>query len=178
MPRDPYIGELALYPYVFVPYNWALCDGRLLPIAKNSELWSLLGTTYGGDGKTTFALPDLRSRAAIGYGQGKGLSQISLGEQGGSTSVSLTTSQMPSHGHRMHVAEHHDADSPSPAGKILAVGVDMDGERVDLYGIPDGTPMPQQTVVAAGSSAPIDTRSPYLGLEWCIALKGDMPPRE
>src|SRR3954470_21278546 len=97
---SPFIGEIRLFPYNFAPRGWAFCSGQILPISQNTALFSLLGTTYGGNGQTTFALPDLRGRAAISSGQGPGLSSYTIGEVGGVESVTLNTQQMPQHQHQ------------------------------------------------------------------------------
>ena len=100
---DPFVGEIRLFPFSFAPKGWALCEGQVLSISQNTALFSLLGTTYGGDGRTTFALPDLRGRVAISSGQGSGLGMYPLGEFGGTETVSLAESQMPAHNHQMLV---------------------------------------------------------------------------
>src|SRR5262245_44407760 len=116
---DPFIGQLMLVPYNFAPRGWALCNGQILPIAQNTALFSLLGTTYGGNGQTTFALPDLRGRVPISSGQGPGLSNYDLGEVGGVETVTLTTTQMPAHGHPVS-ANSGDPNDSSPANSYPA----------------------------------------------------------
>jgi microcystin-dependent protein len=174
--QEPYIGEVALYPYNFVPQNWALCNGQLLPIQRYSALFALIGTYYGGDGRTTFALPNLQSATPVGFGQGQGLSNIEIGETGGQVNVTLNLQQMPSHGHAL--AGTGIADSTSPVGKVIAMAIDPNDEAVFAYGAPDGTTMDPTTVQPEGGNMPFNNRPPYLGLEWCIALQGVFPPRQ
>lgn len=116
---DPFIGEIRMFGFGFAPQGWALCNGQLLPIAQNAALFSLLGTTYGGDGQTTFALPDLRSRVPVGQGQGPGLSNYGQGQAGGAETVTLAAAQMPGHTHPVE-ASTSPADSGQPAGRTLA----------------------------------------------------------
>ena len=111
---EPFIGQLMLFGGNFAPRGWAMCDGQLLPIAQYSALFSILGTTYGGDGRTTFALPDLRGRVPMGFGHGPGLSAHGLGSKGGEENVTLTTSQIPSHSHQA-MGSNADGNAPSPA---------------------------------------------------------------
>lgn len=177
---DPFIGEIRLLPFRAAPRNWALCQGQLLSIAQNTALFSLLGTNYGGDGRSTFALPNLSGRAAVGTGQGQGLSNYPLGEVTGTPTVTLLTPQMPLHIHTltgtMSVGSGN-ASATSPAGAVFAAapGHDEYAENVgagtlaaDLIGgVSDG----------AGHSAPHENMMPYLALNYCIALTGVFPPR-
>src|SRR5207244_3241987 len=119
---DPFVAEIRIFPFNFAPKGWALCDGQLLPISQNTALFSLLGTTYGGNGQSTFALPNIQGSAVMHPGQGPGLSAHSLGETGGSQTVTLLQSEMPAHSHAL-TASQADAGDRSPANEKFAVGV-------------------------------------------------------
>jgi microcystin-dependent protein len=166
---EPFLGQLALVPYDFAPKGWALCHGQLLPINQYQALFSLLGTNFGGDGRVTFALPDLRGRVPISSGQGPGLENYSLGQAGGTEQVSLTVSQMPSHRHALNV---HDgkADQTSPAGNRLAKGSVYTSKPANAVAA-------NTTVRTSGSGNPHENRQPYLTLNWIIALQGIYPAR-
>jgi microcystin-dependent protein len=167
MSAQPFVAEIALYPYNFVPKGWARCEGQLLPISQNTALFSLLGTTYGGDGKSTFALPDLQGAAPMAPGQGPGLSLHDLGEQGGSETVTLLTSELPAHAHAM-LADPGTATTANPATAAPATGeTDLyhsTGDQVELLGV-------------AGGDQPHQNMQPSLTLSYCIALQGVFPPR-
>jgi len=119
---DPFVAEIRIFPFNFAPKGWAWCDGQLLPLSQNTALFSLLGTTYGGDGKSNFALPDLQGRAPMHPGQGPGLSLHDLGETGGSETVTLLESEIPAHAHAMHVSQA-DGIERNPPGQLLATGI-------------------------------------------------------
>lgn len=174
--QEPYIGEIALYPYNFAPRGWAPCNGKLLAIQQYSALFALIGTYYGGDGVRTFALPNLQSATPVGIGQGPGLSNIEIGEVGGQVNVTLNFPQMPSHGHAL--AGTGTADNVSPVGRVIAKSIEPEGEEVFAYGAPDGTTMSPTIVQPQGGNMPFNNRPPYLGLEWCIALEGVFPSRQ
>ncbi len=174
---EPFIGQLMLVPYNFSPRGWAFCSGQILPIAQNTALFSLLGTTFGGNGQTTFALPDLRGRAALSSGQGPGLSNYDLGQVGGTESTTININQMPAHNHTYTGglnASTATKVNPTPAGNLLG------GASIYVGGAADA-------VLAAGSvtgqiglnggSQPISLLQPYLVLNWCIALEGIYPSR-
>src|SRR5215216_4213143 len=127
---DPFVAEIRIFPFNFAPKGWAWCDGQLLPLSQNTALFSLLGTTYGGDGKSTFALPDLQGRAPMHPGQGPGLSLHDLGETGGSETVTLLESEIPAHAHAMR-ASQADALEPAPSGQFFATGI-----GVNMYAAP------------------------------------------
>lgn len=167
---DFYIGELRLFGFNFAPLNWALCDGSLLPIAKNQALFALLGTMYGGDGTSTFALPDLRGRVPLGMGAGPGLTPHHQGEPGGHENVTLTVAQLAPHSHPVHGSAQ--ASGKSPAN--LAPGFSAGGA---VYGTPDDTLMSPAMVGPTGGAQPVPVSSPYLALNWCIALTGVFPSR-
>lgn len=171
---DPFIAQIVLFGGNFAPRGWAFCEGQLLAISSNSALFSLLGTTYGGDGRTTFGLPDLRGRAPIHKGSGPGLSNFNLGQKGGTETNTLTVPQLPSHTHTAHINASTDGGEDStPAGNFL-------GESgSDLYTSSGGTAMGNDSVSVGntGSSQPVNNRSPYLALNYIIALQGVFPSR-
>jgi microcystin-dependent protein len=169
---DPFLAEIRIFPFNFAPTGWAVCNGQLLPISQNTALFSLLGTTYGGDGRTTFALPNLQESVPMHPGQGPGLSLHMLGESGGSDTVSLLESETPVHAHPMS-ASAQDATVNGPAGQQVANGI-----GIGMYAAP-GTlvGLNQQVVTPAGGSQPHNNLQPYLTLNICIALQGIYPPR-
>ncbi|OYW73769.1 MAG: hypothetical protein B7Z37_20265 [Verrucomicrobia bacterium 12-59-8] len=176
---EPYLGQICLFPYNFVPANWAACEGQLMQIQQNTALFSLLGTVYGGDGRNTFALPDLRSRIPLGAGSGPGLTPVEMGEIGGAETTTLGINQMPAHSHAVSVgATTATATSQSPNGLVPAVTYDSLGANVTAYGPADGTAaLAVSQCGAAGGSQPLSIRNPYLGLRYCIALNGIFPSR-
>lgn len=171
---DPFVAEIRIFPFNFAPKGWAWCDGQLLPLSQNTALFSLLGTTYGGNGKSNFALPDLQGRAPMHPGQGPGLSLHDLGETGGSETVSLLESEIPSHAHAL-MAQGVVADSNVPVDNSVA--------RVTgatPYLPPAGAPlisMAGQALAPAGGDQPHNNMMPYLTFYFCIALQGVFPPR-
>ena len=174
MGAEPFIGELMLFAGNFAPRNYAMCNGQLLSIAQNTALFSILGTTYGGNGQTTFALPDLRGRVPIHMGQGPGLSNYSEGEVGGVENVTLLTTQMPVHTHPAQVNAASGATSKSPGGNLPAFtsGGSSYGPTADLVMASN-----MVNIGAAGGSQPHENRQPYLALNWCICLFGIFPSR-
>ncbi len=170
---EPFIGQIFIVGFNFAPRYFATCDGQLLSIAQNTALFSLLGTMYGGDGRTTFALPDLRGRVPIHMGEGPGIPARSQGENGGSASVTLTTQNMPAHTHSLNaVSESGNVGSPQNA--LLAATGSLDPEYRA-----SGTPVPMsaQSIGQAGVSQPFNTMPPYLVLNYVIALQGIFPSR-
>lgn len=170
---EPFIGQIAFVPYNFVPKNWAACDGQLLPIAQNTALFSLLGTTYGGNGQTTFALPDMRGRSLLDDGQGPGLQNYTIGEMGGQENVTLTTQEIPAHNHNI-LAVTSEGNDASPAGNLPANTKILDKEYSNL---PSNTTMKDTMVGNTGGNQPHENRSPYLVLKCIIALQGVFPSR-
>ena len=173
---DPMLGSICIVAYNFCPHGYADAAGQLLSIAQNTALFSLLGTQFGGDGRTTFALPDLRGRAPVGVGQGPGLSSIVEGQQAGSESVTLTTSQMPAHSHTaMLKASSGNGNTDSP---INAVPAKLPRSNIYSSGTADSA-MASGTVTltSVGGGSPVSVRDPYLGLRYCIALQGIYPSR-
>jgi microcystin-dependent protein len=170
---DPFVAEIRIFPFNFAPKGWAVCDGQLLPITQNTALFSLLGTTYGGDGVSTFALPDLQGNAPMHPGQGPGLSLRALGEMGGSETVTLAAAELPAHAHvlRADVADPADTNVPSPAA---ALAPSTGGA---LYRATADTQMAPETLTSVGGDLPHNNLQPYLTLSFNIALQGVFPPR-
>ncbi|MFL6241305.1 MAG: phage tail protein [Actinomycetes bacterium] len=168
---EPFLGEIRLFPYNFAPRGWALCAGQILSISQNTALFSLLGTTYGGNGQTTFALPDLRGRHAVSSGQGPGLSFYNLGEESGVESVTLTQQQMPQHNHLVSV-NNQGSSTGRPNGNYP-------GQTSGNIYAPssDGSTLAAPAVNNTGGSQPHENRPPYLVLNYCIALEGIYPSR-
>ena len=164
------LGTVEMFAGNFEPRDWYFCDGRLLPIAQNTALFSILGTTYGGDGRTTFALPDLRGRFPLAPGQGPGLSYRNLGEVAGVESVTLLSSEMPAHSHQLGAVDAAGTTS-SPAGAVQAAG-----RNFYATGAPDAS-LAAATISAAGGSQPHTNMPPYLGINYIICVQGIFPSR-
>lgn len=171
MTLEPYLGAIFICPYTFAPRGYAFCAGQILPIAQNTALFSLLGTTYGGNGQTTFALPDLRGRMPVGAGQGPGLSSVDLGQVAGSETATLTPNQMPAHSH-LASATQAAATATRPANRFPATGPAIYGDASD------GSTLNPSFVKSSGNSQPFGIRDPYLGLNYVIALEGIYPSRD
>ncbi len=169
---EPFVGEIRMFGFNFAPQGWAQCNGQLLPISQNTALFSLLGTTYGGDGRITFALPDMRSRVPVCQGQGPGLSSYAEGQAGGAQTVTLAAGQMPGHTHPVK-ASSSAAASDQPEGRALARSASH------IYAAkPDAsTVMNADMLGAAGGSQPHENIQPYLAVNFCIALNGIFPSR-
>jgi microcystin-dependent protein len=167
---DPFVAEIRIFPFNFAPKGWAFCDGQILPLSQNTALFSLLGTTYGGDGKSTFALPDLQGNAPMQPGQGQGLSLRDLGEMSGAESVTLLQTEIPVHTHALSVS-NEDANNTNP-------GADTPGRGNAIYG-PNSSlvAMDVNALAPAGGGLPHNNMQPYLTLNFCIALQGIFPPR-
>jgi microcystin-dependent protein len=170
---SPFVAEIRIFGFNFSPTGWASCDGQLMPISQNTALFSLLGTMYGGDGKSTFGLPNLQGSAPIGNGQGQGLSDRVQGESGGEPSVTLIDSENPAHPHSF-VVSTKTAKQRQPPGQQFASGVGV--AMYDTNAQPTTTMAPQM-LTPAGGSLPHNNMQPYLTLEFCIALQGVFPPR-
>lgn len=171
---EPFIGEIRMFAGNFAPRGWAFCDGSLLSIASNSALFSILGTTYGGNGQTTFALPDLRGRVPLHPGQGPGLTPRVLGEQGGTENVTLLQTQMPAHNHVLH-ASNAQGDSVGPEGAVSAVILETSGAPLNGYSTQPNTTMNPQAISTAGGSQPHANMQPYTAVNFIIALVGIYP---
>jgi microcystin-dependent protein len=171
---DPFVAEIRIFPFNFAPKGWAFCDGQLLPISQNTALFSLLGTTYGGDGKSTFALPDIQGASAMHPGQGPGLSERFLGQTGGEDFVTLLESEMPAH---THVANALGVVSTTAAPSTqTALARSVNGSA---YAAGGGAlqQLAFQALPVAGASLPHNNLQPYLTLSYCIALQGVFPAR-
>lgn len=175
---DPFLAEIRIFPFNFAPTGWAFCDGQLLPISQNTALFALLGTMYGGDGKSTFALPNLQGSAVMQPGQGQGLSLRDQGEIGGSESITLIQSEIPAHTHSINVASGRSTANnlvPSPT-TVLAPSVNVTAYK-DMDPSPTLTQMSPNTLGLAGGSLPHNNMQPYLTLNFCIAMQGVFPQR-
>lgn len=173
---DPFLAEIRMFPFNFAPSGWAFCDGQLMPISQNTALFSLLGTTYGGDGKTTFALPNLQGRAAMQPGQGSGLSWYDLGQTGGTEAITLLVSEIPLHAHTVMVAAGRNTANnflPGPSS-VFAPSVNA---QAYFAGTPATTTMAVQSLSPAGGNLPHNNMQPYLTVSFCIAMQGVFPPR-
>lgn len=170
---SPFLGAVALLGFSYAPRGWAFCQGQLLPINQNQALFSLLGTMYGGDGRTTFALPDLRGRVPIGFGQGPGLSDYSIGQVAGQESVTLNSAQLPAHTHALK-ASSSLGNQPSPEGNVLADTGNFDTE---YYNGAPTTTMDAQSIGATGGGQPVGIVQPCLTLNYAICLSGLFPSR-
>ena len=173
--QDPWLGEIALVAFNFAPLGWAVCNGQILSISQNTALFSLLGTTFGGDGRTTFALPDLRSRVPLCFGQGNGLSNYNMGDNGGVEGVTLNSQQMPVHTHSYNPqASASGGTALSPANGLWAES--PDGNTLYKTGASNASMAPQ-TIGNTGGSQAHENRQPYLALNYIIALQGIFPSR-
>lgn len=180
---NPYLAQIVMFAGTFAPRGWAFCSGQLLPISQYSALFSLMGTTYGGDGRTTFALPDLRGRLPKGMGSGAGLTPVQEGERGGHELVALTVANMPAHSHdgsslSMSLAcNEEDGDNEEPSGRnfgIASAGTPYNSSPNDASfggGTISGNTGNQ------GSGLQFDIQNPFLGVNYIIALQGTFPPR-
>jgi len=171
---EPFLGQIAFVPYNFVPRGWAACDGALLSISQNSALFSLLGTTYGGNGQINFALPDMRGRSLVDDGQGPGLGTYDTGQTGGQETVTLATTQIPAHNHLIN-AVTADGNESSPTGNVPANTKTLDKEYSSAT---PNTIMKTTMVGNTGGNQPHENRSPYLVLKCIIALQGIYPSRD
>lgn len=172
--QDCMVGELRMFAGNFAPRNWALAQGQIMSIAQNTALFSILGTTYGGDGRTTFGLPNLSSRVPVGVGTGPGLTPRSLGEQGGNENVTLTSVQLPAHTHTLNVSSSPATTGVPAAGAALAAS-----QNAGAYG--SGAPntvLHSASVGLTGNSQPVPTLPPYLGMNYVICLYGIFPSRD
>jgi microcystin-dependent protein len=170
--QDPFIGEIRMFGFTFCPRGWATCDGQLLSIAQNNALFALLGTIYGGDGRTTFGLPDLRGRVPIHVGQGPGLTNRRLGEKGGAEAVTLSIEEMPEHRHQA-MASTAKGTSQSPRGRVCAK---EKGTKIYKSG-PPNRQMDPSTIETEGAGMAHENMPPFNTLTFCIAIQGIFPPR-
>jgi microcystin-dependent protein len=173
---DQFVAEIRIFAGNFAPTGWAFCDGQILPISQNTALFSLLGTTYGGDGKATFALPNLQGSAPLQAGQGPGLSLRDLGQTGGAQSVTLLQSQLPSHSHRAQGRGGFLGDQVSPANNVWSKA-QYGRQGSPMYSVTGAQQMSPGAISNAGGSQPHNNLMPYLTLNFIIALQGIFPPR-
>lgn len=178
---DPLLGEIRMFAGNFAPRGWALCQGQLLSIAQNQALFSILGTTYGGNGQTTFALPDLRGRVPVGPGQGPGLAYVNPGESGGFPSTTLTVSQLPAHTHSASVNVPMSTSvgtsiEPGP-NLVPAASNQRNAQYAPAGGVDATSTSATGTTGIAGGSQPISLMQPYLGINFIIAIQGVYPSR-
>lgn len=173
---EPFIAQVQIFPYNFAPRGWAFCDGQLLPISQNTALFSLIGTTYGGDGKTTMGLPNLQGRAVVCPGRGPGLSTYQLGQRGGTETVTLSEAQMAAHPHTMRAApDPGDLNAPSTQRSLARSSGAFAYQQNATANL--GAMAAQALPNSAGGSQPHNNMEPYLTLNFCIALQGIYPSR-
>lgn len=175
---SPFIGEIKIVGFNFCPRGWAAANGQLLPIAQNQALFSILGTSFGGDGRTTFALPDFRGRVVLNEGTGPGLTRIRLGERGGSQTARMEANNMPAHNHFVN-ANNRDGDKAGPGGKLLAAAPPGGAGSETIYNTQpaDNRRMNPSMITSTGQSTSFEVIDPRLGMLHCIALQGLFPPR-
>lgn len=174
--QEPYIGEIRMFAGNFAPRGWALCDGQLLSISQNTALFSIIGTTYGGDGQTTFALPDLRGRVPVHAGHGPGLTNKNLGQKGGEETVTLTVNEIPSHSHTAQLfADSTVATTDKPESALPA----RNAASTPQYGAIPNTRLSNSSISVynTGGNQPHPNMQPYLTVNFIIALQGIFPPR-
>jgi len=174
--NNPYVGEMIMFAGNFAPRGWAFCNGQILPINQNTALFSLLGTIYGGDGRTTFALPDMRGRAPVHAGRGPGLGTYSEGEKGGRETYHLSTAQIPQHNHSIS-GSANSADQKSAAGGFLPSNGRSDPDNLYAGAIGTAAVMGNGSVGDTGNSTPIDNMQPFATVNYIIALVGVYPSR-
>jgi microcystin-dependent protein len=179
---DAFIGQIMLVGFNFAPKGWSMCQGQIISISQNTALFSLLGTMYGGDGRTTFALPDLRGRAAIGMGQGPGLSDYDQGQVGGVETTTLTSAQMPAHTHALQLSAAVQISTANPSTDEAANGF-LANTSNNFYATA-GTPgnnlggvSASGTAAPAGGNQPFSIMQPYVAMNWVIAVQGIFPAR-
>jgi microcystin-dependent protein len=177
---DQFLGEIRMVGFNFAPVGWALCDGSLLSIQQNAALFSLLGVTFGGNGTTNFALPDLRGRTPVCMGSGLGLEPITLGEQAGSESTTISQAQMPTHTHALNVAgtPTNSDNAPTSKNNVLgAAGTGQGSATIWSTALSSPVALNQGQIGVAGGNLPLPLRNPYLGTNFIIALTGVFPSR-
>jgi microcystin-dependent protein len=179
---EPYLSMIEAFGFNFAPQGWALCAGQTLSIAQNTALFSLLGTTYGGNGTTTFNLPDLRGRIALAFGQGPGLSSYNLGAAGGQEAHQLLTGEVPTHTHTLNATNNGQANGTNvPSGSVRmgsGYGIETNNPVENIYSSASPTAaMASGTVGTAGNGLPHENRMPFLTINYCVALQGIFPSR-
>jgi microcystin-dependent protein len=168
---EPYIGQIQTFGFNFAPRGWALCNGQIMSIAQNTALFSLLGTTYGGNGQTTFALPDLRGRFPVHQGQGPGLSPYQLGQISGTETTTLIATNLPAHTHTFQLQAAEEGTSETPQGNYIA------GSGANGFAAAPNVAMANTNVGITGNNQPFSILNPYLCINFCIALEGIFPSR-
>ena len=171
---DPFVAEIRIFPFNFAPKGWAWCDGQLLPLSQNTALFSLLGTTYGGNGKSNFALPDLQGRAPMHPGQGPGLSLHDLGETGGSETVTLLESEIPSHNHPLKLGDNQATSAIPPSNGAFSNSPQI---NASVYTTTASNITTGGMVSPSGGDQPHNNLQPFLTFYFCIAMQGVFPPR-
>ena len=171
---EPFIGQIQPFGFNFAPRGWAFCDGQILAITQNEALFSLLGTTFGGDGRTTFGLPDLRGRSIVHVGNGPGLDAISWGEKSGQYQITLNSNNMPSHTHSFNLG---GAIGSTGAGTNGYLAFNTVSDTIYTTTVPSGASLGGPTIGNAGNSQAFNSRNPFLGIYVCIALVGTFPSR-
>jgi microcystin-dependent protein len=172
---NPFVGEIRIFGFNFAPIGWALCNGQLLPISQNTALFSLLGTQYGGDGRSNFALPNFQGCAPLNWGNGAGLTPRVIGESGGEETVTLTVEELPAHTHALNCVDA-PGDQNVPAGRAWA-SAHVGNNKIAMYSNSTNAAMRSAALAAAGNSGPHNNMPPYLVLNFCIALVGIYPAR-
>jgi microcystin-dependent protein len=172
---EPFIGEIILFAGNFAPRGWALCNGQLLSIAQNTALFSILGTTYGGDGRVTFALPDLRGRVPMHAGQGPGLTNRTLGEMSGQETVTLIITEIPAHNHLVNCSGSGSVDTP--VNDVPGLATDTSRNPINAYNPTADALMAPNMIQPSGGSQPHNNLQPYLVVNYIIAMEGIFPSR-
>ena len=174
---SPFVAQVQIFAFNFPPTGWAFCDGQLMPISQNTALFSLLGTTYGGDGKSTFALPNCQGNSVMQPGQGQGLSLRDLGEIGGEETVTLLSTEMPAHNHNIMASGQPSSTGQSGPSGTMCLARGFGGSPYKATPFTNSVVMAPQTLSLAGGSLPHQNMMPYLTLNYCIALQGIFPAR-
>jgi microcystin-dependent protein len=170
---DPFVGEIQVFSYDFVPNGWAICDGHTIPIVQNPALYSLIGTAYGGDGRTTFAVPNLVGHVAFSQGQGPGLANYTIGEPVGSATASVSQQQMPSHTHSMQMGDKTSTNGTAVPSASSNVAIDPSFNG--FVAPPANAVFATSAIIPIGGSQPHPNAQPTLAMVYCIALVGDFP---
>jgi len=173
---SPFVAEIRMFACNFAPTGWAFCNGQLLPISQNTALFSLLGTMYGGDGKSTFALPDMQGNVPVGQGQGAGLSSYFIGQEAGSQFVTLIQTEIPAHNHQVRAQNIDPAEVNAPSPTVV-LGQSNNGNAYAPRSGNTVVNMNFQEIGIAGGSLPHNNMMPYLVVNFCIAMQGVFPPR-
>ena len=172
---DPFVAEIRIFPFTFAPKGWAFCNGQLMPLSQNTALFALLGTMYGGDGKSTFGLPDLQGRAPLSWGSGAGLTGYGQpGHMEGAETITLLQSEMPVHTHQQRTASQDNAD----VNLVSLTATHAPSTGGTIYQSSPNGQLAQEALAVAGGSLPHNNMQPYLTMNFCIALQGVFPPRQ